>query len=106
MSVIHNERTKLRANGLDRLSTTFVAIGCVAPWVAVAPDIGGARLLGLALTTFALAGQRLDATAFFDATLGGLAPMTPFEVFTLVILPVAALAFSGAMYWWSGRAGR
>lgn len=30
--------------------------------------------------------------------------MTTFEAFTLIVLPLAALAFSGVAYWWSGRA--
>ncbi len=33
MSLIHNERTKLLANALDRTSTACLAVGLIAPVV-------------------------------------------------------------------------
>ena len=42
MSLIHNERTKLLANALDRASTACVTVGVFGPAVAVLYDLGGA----------------------------------------------------------------
>ncbi len=53
MSLVHNERVKLRAAALDRLSTAFVALGCIAPWVTLGPDVSDLRLLGLVLSSTA-----------------------------------------------------
>jgi len=44
MSLIHNERTKLLANALDRTSTAAIAVGLIAPLVGN----GFARNLGAA----------------------------------------------------------
>ncbi len=41
-NLIHNERTKLLANGLDRASTACIAVGVFGPAVAVLYDVGGA----------------------------------------------------------------
>ncbi|MEH3109464.1 MAG: hypothetical protein PGN22_05090 [Agrobacterium cavarae] len=38
MSLIHNERTKLAANALDRLSTAFLAVGVIGKTINSVPD--------------------------------------------------------------------
>lgn len=40
MSQIHNERTKLLANNLDRLSTAFLAVGVLGRTFNFTPDDG------------------------------------------------------------------
>lgn len=42
MSLIRNERTKLLANALDRISTACVAVGIFAPFGAAMTDFGAA----------------------------------------------------------------
>ena len=37
MSVIHNERTKLLANALDRASTAFIALGVIGQALSLPP---------------------------------------------------------------------
>jgi hypothetical protein len=37
MTLIHNERTKLAANALDRVSTAFVAVGAVGQALSLTP---------------------------------------------------------------------
>jgi hypothetical protein len=37
MTLIHNERTKLAANALDRISTAFVAVGAVGQALSLTP---------------------------------------------------------------------
>lgn len=48
MSLIHNERTKLRANALDRLSTAFLAVGAVGKAFDFAPTNTISQAMGLA----------------------------------------------------------
>lgn len=50
MSLIHNERTKLLANALDRASTACVAVGLIAHSVATMTGTGN----GLHLTCVSL----------------------------------------------------
>ncbi|HHV66948.1 hypothetical protein CN878_20805 [Ochrobactrum sp. 695/2009] len=40
MSLIHNERTKLLANNLDRLSTAFLAVGVLGNTFSFTPGSG------------------------------------------------------------------
>lgn len=47
MSQIHNERTKLLANALDRTSTACVAAGLIAPATGIANGAAGAPHLTL-----------------------------------------------------------
>jgi len=42
VSLIHNERLKLRANALDRASTACLAIGFLSPMVAFMYGMGAA----------------------------------------------------------------
>lgn len=42
MSLIRNERTKLLANALDRVSTACVAVGIFAPFAAAMTDFAAA----------------------------------------------------------------
>lgn len=37
MTLVHNERTKLAANALDRLSTAFVVVGVLGKTLSFAP---------------------------------------------------------------------
>jgi hypothetical protein len=37
MSLIHNERTKLLANALDRVSTAFIAVGVLGQALSLPP---------------------------------------------------------------------
>jgi hypothetical protein len=48
MTLVHNERTKLLANSLDRLSTACVAAGFIAPAVSLS---SGAMSFGISLST-------------------------------------------------------
>lgn len=48
---VHNERTKLLANALDRASTACFAVGTLAPWVTVDATAGASRLIGLGIST-------------------------------------------------------
>lgn len=41
MSLVHNERTKLFANALDRASTACFTVGVLSPIVAALYGIGG-----------------------------------------------------------------
>lgn len=41
--LIHNEKQKLIANSLDRLSTTFAAVGIVGPVAALVYGTAGVR---------------------------------------------------------------
>lgn len=43
--LIHNERTKLLANALDRASTAFIAVGVLGQALSLAPINGWTRLL-------------------------------------------------------------
>jgi len=58
MSLIHNERTKLLANALDRASTACIAVGLIGPAVgiashtAVAPTPNWITLLGTFIWLF------------------------------------------------------
>ena len=60
--LIHNERTKLLANALDRLSTAFVAVSVLAPLTATVVS-------GLASTVQALALWGITATSILVALL-------------------------------------
>lgn len=42
MSLIHNERTKLTANALDRASTACLTVGVLGPAAAALYGVGGA----------------------------------------------------------------
>jgi predicted oxidoreductase len=46
MSLVHNERTKLLANSLDRTSTACVVAGLIAPAAAIALHLLARRSLG------------------------------------------------------------
>ncbi|SFB48660.1 hypothetical protein SAMN03159496_04201 [Rhizobium sp. NFR07] len=48
MTLVHNERTKLLANSLDRLSTACVAAGFIAPAVSLS---NGAMSFSISLST-------------------------------------------------------
>lgn len=62
MTLVHNERTKLAANALDRLSTAFVVVGVLGKTLSFAPGadmwIG---LVGVATWILAAAGLHLAA---------------------------------------------
>ncbi|NSY12472.1 hypothetical protein G6L14_10645 [Agrobacterium vitis] len=48
MTAIHNERTKLRANALDRLSTAFIAVGVLGQALSLNPANGpGLKLFSM-----------------------------------------------------------
>ncbi|MGN6488031.1 MAG: hypothetical protein ACTHLT_09465 [Devosia sp.] len=52
--LVYNERTKLLANALDRASTACVAVGGIAPVVAVGVSINvGSSVLGAVIRLFA-----------------------------------------------------
>jgi len=54
MTLIHNERTRLLANSLDRLSTACVAAGFIAPAVSLSNGAASAGIsLSIALSTLA-----------------------------------------------------
>jgi hypothetical protein len=54
MTLIHNERTKLLANSLDRLSAACVAAGFIAPAVSLSNGAASAGIsLSIALSTLA-----------------------------------------------------
>lgn len=42
MSLIHNERTRLLANALDRASTASLAVGFIAPAIGAGTSTSGA----------------------------------------------------------------
>lgn len=46
MSLIHNERTKLTANALDRASTACLTVGVLGPAAAALYGMGGSALHG------------------------------------------------------------
>lgn len=48
MTLVHNERTKLLANSLDRLSTACVAAGFIAPAVSLSSS---SLSFGISLST-------------------------------------------------------
>ena len=52
MSLVHNERTKLLANALDRASTACFAIGALAPTVAAYGGTASGPILGVIVTAF------------------------------------------------------
>lgn len=69
MSLIHNERTKLLANALDRASTAFFAIGVLGQAFSLSP----LPALGiLSMAVWFLAGVALHLGA--RRILGGLKP--------------------------------
>ena len=47
MSLIHNERTKLTANALDRASTACLTVGALGPAVASLYGLGNAGVSAL-----------------------------------------------------------
>ena len=49
MSLIHNERTKLAANALDRASTACIAIGVFGPIAATLYSVSGTGGAGHAI---------------------------------------------------------
>ncbi|MQB10701.1 hypothetical protein FCH38_08625 [Agrobacterium tumefaciens] len=51
MSLVHNERTKLLANSIDRLSTACVAAGFIAPAVSLANGSGLSIAWGIVAST-------------------------------------------------------
>jgi hypothetical protein len=55
MNLIHNERTKLRANALDRLSTALLAVGVVGKALNFAPTQTLVQAFGMAGWIFAAA---------------------------------------------------
>lgn len=81
MSLIYNERTKLLANALDRLSTASVAAGFIAPVSSFAGNMGfqlsvaaifstaawlvGALILQFGGTASACRPDRMTSSAFF-----------------------------------------
>ncbi|MDR6954139.1 hypothetical protein J2X65_003507 [Ancylobacter sp. 3268] len=46
MSQVHNERTKLTANALDRASTACLTVGVLGPGAAALYGVGGASAGG------------------------------------------------------------
>ncbi|NKN36806.1 hypothetical protein HFC70_10620 [Agrobacterium sp. a22-2] len=74
MTLIHNERTELLANALDRASTACIAAGLIGPAVgianhsATAPALSWAPLLGTVIWLFAAIALHL----FARRVLGGL----------------------------------
>ncbi|MDQ1198914.1 hypothetical protein QE435_004624 [Rhizobium sp. SORGH_AS 787] len=51
MSLVHNERTKLLANSIDRLSTACIAAGFIAPAVSLANGAGLTISWGIVVST-------------------------------------------------------
>lgn len=51
MSLVHNERTKLLANSIDRLSTACIAAGFIAPAVSLANGSGLSMSWGIVVST-------------------------------------------------------
>jgi hypothetical protein len=49
-AVIDNERTKLAANALDRASTACLAVGILAPLVALFQSLASPPLAGVAVS--------------------------------------------------------
>lgn len=70
MTLIHNERTKLRANALDRLSTAFLAVGALGKAFDFVPTSTISQSLGLAGWIFGAIALHLMAVR----TLGRLKP--------------------------------
>jgi len=76
VSLVHNERTKLLANALDRASTACVAAGLIAPAVGISNHAAGAPPLtwatALGTTIWLCAAVALHLLA--RRALGGLKP--------------------------------
>jgi len=76
MSLIHNERTKLLANWLDRTSTAFLTVGVVAPWAGYL--LGGVQPQGGFWVVAAMAGVSILVALALHLgarrVLGGLKP--------------------------------
>lgn len=63
MTLVHNERTKLLANSLDRLSTACVAAGFIAPAVSLSSgSMSFSITLPTAISTMAWLSRRFDIT--------------------------------------------
>lgn len=69
MSLVHNERTKLLANALDRMSTAFVAVGVLGQVFSLPPGPQQRKSL-LAAFIWILAAAALHLAA--HRVLGGL----------------------------------
>lgn len=63
MSLIHNERVKLRANALDRLSTAVLAVGVFGQVFDLAPIESLRQGLGMAGWFFGALSLHLTAVA-------------------------------------------
>ncbi|MGE6740736.1 hypothetical protein ACQKGC_10715 [Allorhizobium pseudoryzae] len=72
MSLIHNERTKLLANALDRLSTASVAAGFIAPVSSFAGNPGYQLSVAAILSTAAWLTGALILHLAARRALGGL----------------------------------
>ena len=99
MSLIHNERTKLLANALDRASTASFTVGVLVPIVAASVELPGygfgAPLAALSLRlVFGRVGPTLDRKA---------RPRETPAMNTLLIynyaLPFIVMAAAGVIYW-------
>lgn len=75
---VHNERTKLLANALDRASTTCFTVGIVTPGAGYLYNVSGFRsAVGLGVLTVGLIGWFVAAVLLHLAArrvLGGLRP--------------------------------
>jgi ABC-type Co2+ transport system permease subunit len=78
MSLIHNERTKLLANALDRASTTCFTVGIVTPAAGYLYNVSGFRAAtGIAVLVAGLIGWFVAAVLLHLAArrvLGSLKP--------------------------------
>lgn len=75
---VHNERTKLLANALDRASTTCFTVGIVTPGAGYLYNVSGFRsAVGLGILAAGLVGWFVAAVFLHPAArraLGGLRP--------------------------------
>jgi multisubunit Na+/H+ antiporter MnhG subunit len=111
MSLVHNERTKLTANWLDRASTTSVTLGVIAPLAAVifgypsSPVSAGNLLIGIVFWFLTAMGLHFLARLAEKAS-----TMTQIEFLAFVGSPLLLLGIGVAVYlvtgWLDGRDGQ
>jgi len=104
LSLIHNERTKLTANWLDRAGTAAVAIGVIAPIAAAVfgygnPPFSTGRLaIGVAFWFF----TRNRTTSHCEAPLEEATAMNSVEFLAFVGAPLMLLATGVGVYFLTG----
>jgi hypothetical protein len=105
MSLVHNERTKLLANALDRASTASLTVGVLAPIAAALYTSASASAWTLRRRLGLLDFRSRGATYIREVRPQEVA-MTGLQIFAFIVLPLTIAAAGAAVAYFYGSNDR